>query len=438
MSNTYQHDIVGLTVAAYSSQYSSYVATNAVDGNTSTYWRCNTPAGAYITLQLPAAKVVTSFRIYTDASYYSTSWTLSGSNDGSTFTDIQSGVCTSTTGWQAFDVTNSTEYLFYKWTCNTGSSSRLYLYEIALCETKTYVKADGRYIGIKFTEEITTNLAASIGYAYETIVGTVTTLNYYSSSYPASNLNDGSTEGYWRGTTAVNWIKVQYSTAKVARGFRWYIPNASYYPITFTISGSNDDSVWTQLGDTFTGTSTTGWQEFTFANTTAYLYYRIDILTASSSRIYISELELQSAYGNERAFTVTGQEYNYVPNGTLETVEYSVASVTVHPIEENALLLVIVANDRFESVVGDLTVAYDATKGTLAGLGGPVESFSVSFTPEDLVAKPHQNDQENIEISAIVATGTLTQVYYTGTKEDENIEIAGITATGILTHVDDI
>ena len=95
--------------------------------------------------------------------------------------------------------------------------------------------------------------------------------------------------------------------------------------------------------------------------------------------------------------------------------------------------------ERFCSVAGNLTVAYDATKGNLAGLGGPVESFSAIFMPTDLVSKPDVNDPENIEVANVTALGTLMLIsYFDFQNGGEHIEISGISATGALTHVDDI
>lgn len=94
---------------------------------------------------------------------------------------------------------------------------------------------------------------------------------------------------------------------------------------------------------------------------------------------------------------------------------------------------------RFESAAGPITVAYNGG-GTLVGDGGAVLAFTQTFTPTGLVPKPHQNDVEHIEISSIVATGTLTKINYTDTaaQDQGHIEIASITATGTLTKVSDI
>lgn len=93
--------------------------------------------------------------------------------------------------------------------------------------------------------------------------------------------------------------------------------------------------------------------------------------------------------------------------------------------------------NRFLNIEGQLTVAYDDTIGNLAGYGGPVESFSVSFSPADLVQKPNPNDPENMEITDVAVNDTLLRVYYTDTKEDESVEIT-VGVTGTLTSIDDL
>lgn len=454
MSNTYFHPITGLTVANYSDQYStSYPASAVLDGSTSTYWRTNSPTGAYITLQLSSAKAVSKFRVYVgSATYYSTSWTLSGSNDGSNFTNLLTAACTSTTGWQEFLVDNSTEYLFYRWTCNTGSSTRLYTYLLDFWETRTFVKADGKYLGLSFDELLIGDPTGELpnpvgGWAIsdnEIIPVAVTTSGNYSTSYPAANLVDGSTSTYWRapsGGTVGSYIILQFSEAIIMGGFSYY-QGASYYPKGFTLHGSNDGENWTALGLATNSDTTAGWKTMVFNNGESHLYYKITITSgASTSILYIYELKayLSKRVGNEGAFTVSGQVYKGATDGSLETGIFTVMDVTVHPNVDNALLLEIKSTDRLVSVAGDLTIAYDQSLGNLVGYGGPVESFSVTFAPEDLIWKGDQNNREHLEMTSVTATGTLIHIYYSDYQAgEEHLEIAGITAAGTLTHINDI
>lgn len=453
MSSTYKQPISGFSVSSYSSQYNTtYAATNAIDGSTSTYWRCNTPTGAYITLQLGSAEVATKLRVYIgSSSYYATSWTLFGSTNGSDFVEIASGACTSATGWQEFDFSNETAYSFYKWVCNAGGSSYLYTYEIELWKTVSYVKADGKYIGITFDETLVgdptgENPSPIGGWAAsetEASIVSVSTSGNYSSSYPAANLIDGSTSTYWRcpsGGTVGSYFILGFAEAVALGGFSFY-QTSSYYPKAFTIYGSQDASTWNVLSSVTNSETTEGWKKMSFSNGTGYLYYKFEITSGSNtSTLYIYEVKawLAKKVGNEQAFTVTGKVYNWVPNGALIDEVFTVVDVLLHPTIANSILLEIADNDRFESTIGELTVSYNKVLGNLIGYGGPSDSFSVSFIPADLVWKGDQNDQEHLE-ATFEAIGVLIHVYYTDSSGGtEHINFTNIVASGVLTNVSDI
>ena len=143
-------------------------------------------------------------------------------------------------------------------------------------------------------------------------------------------------------------------------------------------------------------------------------------------------------YGNEEALTVTVPEYDFVPNGTIQQNVKTVKMVENKADDVDSIILYVADNQRFNSAAGSIGVAYDATKGNIAGIGGPVESFEVLFAPTDLIAKPHQNSQEHVEISNISAEGNLIRIFYTDAKCDEHISISSITAVSVLTHINDI
>lgn len=452
MSSSYDYlnKVSGLSVAAYSSQYStSNAASTAIDGNTSSYWRCDTPTGAYLTILLAATHIVDKIRIYVSSyTYYPTSWTLYGSNNGSEFTELLTSTCTNATGWQEFIVTNSTSYLYYKWACNTGNSTRLYIGEIELWETLTYTyaKGDGARLGIKFTQPLVGDVSGltptpvgGTDYSKANIkMAVIATSSQYSDSYSGKNTVDDNTSTYWYGTSAISWILYKFLKPFALKKLRIYM--ASYYVKTFTISGSNDGVEYTQIGGVLTGaSSSTGqWYEYILDNAIEYSYYRINTLTAYSSRVYLYEVEMYryGPIGNEEYFTITGNEYDFVPNGTLSQKQYQVVSVSSHPTESNSLLLEIDDFSRFCSVAGDITIAYSG--GNLMGEGGAVAGFSVTFSPLDLIPKPHQNDQEHIDL-AVSSTAILMQIYYTSVQNGgEHIELSSITGSGVLTNINDL
>ena len=154
-------------------------------------------------------------------------------------------------------------------------------------------------------------------------------------------------------------------------------------------------------------------------------------------------------------YTPIGNHSEIVSSGEALTslyikVEMSTTDVTVTPSLSELFVLVQDADDvysiildmvpkkRFCSSAGQISIVYNAEIGNLAGICGPVDSFNVTFSPEDLISKPHQNPQEHLEITNITADGDLIRIYYSDTKCDERLEIASITAVGTLTNINDI
>lgn len=306
--------------------------------------------------------------------------------------------------------------------------------------------ADGRKIAIKFTQPLignVTGLNPPAGYKKSLLDlsgAVVTTLNQYSTSYTGNKAVDNSTSTYWRGTTAVNWLKLQLPEAKCVTQIQLYL--GSYYIKTFTFSGSNDGETWVQLGGTYTAASSTTAQWYTFAieNSEFYLYYKIDTLTAySTSRIYLYELDLyeDTPVGNETKFTVSFDEYNYVPGGTTSRKTQEVTSLEVADSHTLILNFGSGCTHSIQRAAGDITVAYDGS-GTLMGQGGPVLAFEKTFTPKDLDPKNNPHDGEHLE-AELSAVAKFTRVYYSSLNPGgENMGIENLTAVGLLTHVDDI
>lgn len=128
-------------------------------------------------------------------------------------------------------------------------------------------------------------------------------------------------------------------------------------------------------------------------------------------------------------FTITWQEYDYIPGGALHTETRSLASIS--KVDDTTLRMVI-NKPSFTSVIGDITISYDGLGG-LRGLGGPASDFEGSFTPTGLIWKGHQNDIEHIEFNDIEANIILTALGYYDTKSsDEHIEFNDIEANIVL------
>ena len=140
--------------------------------------------------------------------------------------------------------------------------------------------------------------------------------------------------------------------------------------------------------------------------------------------------------GNETKITVTGQTYEYVPDGELENASRTVTAVTADS-DDDAVIHLKFADGNTKSLrnmVGNVAIAYSG--GTLRGIGGPVADFIFEFAPTGLEPKHHPNVSEHVETEVDV-NATLTKVYYTDTSEPEHIETV-VTPSGNLISVDDI
>lgn len=126
---------------------------------------------------------------------------------------------------------------------------------------------------------------------------TATSSTNYGSEPPA-NAIDGNASTYW--TTngfPTGWLRLALSEASTWTDYsirrRDDIPTRN--PKTWTFEGSNDGSAWTVL-DTQTNITwpTAGeTKKFTFANSTSYLYYRLNV-SANNGDTYLSVAEISS------------------------------------------------------------------------------------------------------------------------------------------------
>lgn len=302
-------------------------------------------------------------------------------------------------------------------------------------------KADGRLIAIRFDKKLGGDVTGldptPVGGTEELQVTNiqVEASNVYS-SYVATNLVDGSTSTMWQTRLAMP----QYATFTLYEAFavtKIRVYNSSSYRINgITFQGSNDGTTFTDL-TTGNCTNATGWNEFTFTNETAYMYYRLVVTSQyTAGRLYAYEFEMYytRSIGQEIAFSVTGQEYDHV-DGELVDGDYQVQSVERHPTDDDAILLTMFPLKRFNNVIGNLTVAYNASLGTLAKVVA-LASFSEEFTPTDLLGKPNQWDDEYI-LATIVPAFVVTAVTYKYGYNDNEYITATIVPAFVVTKVGD-
>lgn len=129
-----------------------------------------------------------------------------------------------------------------------------------------------------------------------TRISAATASTYFSNSpgYPPANAIDGFPEmgGYtsvWASTTLPAWLRLQPTSATVATSYGTTVrigPSVNQAPKDWTFEGSNDGTSWTVL-DTRTGETPAAGESrvYSFSNSTAYTYYRINITAANGSTL---------------------------------------------------------------------------------------------------------------------------------------------------------
>ncbi len=115
----------------------------------------------------------------------------------------------------------------------------------------------------------------------------------------ASYANDGNSTTRWEANTQNSgWLKLDFGVGitKTLVQYKLYMQDQfSNIPKTWTFEGSNDDSNWTILDSQadITNWSTPETKTFSFSNTIAYRYYRIDISAVNTSNNYPQIYELE-------------------------------------------------------------------------------------------------------------------------------------------------
>ncbi len=296
-------------------------------------------------------------------------------------------------------------------------------------------KSKGGKITIKFTEDLVGDVTGldpkpiGVGTEFYLPTGTATASSQYSSYAPQRAFQNDS--NYWYTRTIPSWIQIELSEPVYIAGFRWDTRTTSYRPRAFKVQGSNDGETWIDLYSD-ESPNDNDWKEFSWKPGDAFKFYRWDISSGWSSYLYIYQIQLLVAGGNESAFTVTGEEYQYV-KGPMIQREYKVKSVENHPtLNKKHLLLTMEDFNNFNNVEGSLTIEYDALNGNLSGRGGAVESFEETFTPEDLVQTPDPNVEEYISVSPVEVTVELKDVSYHPGYAAEYISAAPVEVTALL------
>ena len=270
-------------------------------------------------------------------------------------------------------------------------------------------------------------------------------------SNPMANAFDGNLATFWRDSGSVpSWLGIDFGENIIIKKLN--MAGVSTRIKDFILQASIDFNSWV---DVFTGQQTNDniLRTYEFENTNSYRYYRVYISSVWSSGYGagLSEIELFSV-GVSSEYMVSGYLISEVrttgqkrikwiedsPIGTNIIIEYttgetqgqwqvvsngdiitsdtnlwiratlSTEDTTITPILQDLWLeeasapqdKILITMDwwgRFNNVEDKIKVLYDASKGSLSGAGGAVDSFEVEFTPQDLVQTPNPNVEETIK-----------------------------------------
>ncbi|HEY3317510.1 MAG TPA: discoidin domain-containing protein [Coriobacteriia bacterium] len=250
-------------------------ASNAFDGNTSTYWNSGSVGSSAEWLQVDLGSspgVYNKFVIDWNGSYYARNVQVQTSADGNTWTTVAS--TTSGTGGsaQTFTTTN-------------GMNARYVRLSLSNYNTSSGYRVDEFQVWSGGTlPPPPSNVAKG---------KTFTSSSTYSSSYPASNAGDGSYSTYWQSHSVSSynhdeWLQVNLGSptaiSKIVVGWN----GTSYYAKRYRVETSTDGTTWSSV---FDGDGSSSNNTLTFsARTVQYVrVYCTDYNQSSGYRIY--ELE---------------------------------------------------------------------------------------------------------------------------------------------------
>jgi hypothetical protein len=283
-------------------------------------------------------------------------WTIQGSNDGSTWTvlDTQTGHApwADRNSTLDFYFTNTTAYTYYKLdlTANNGNGGYTQLSEISFGN----------------------------GVAVLPLVVKVSGDNADPWGEGPDKLVDGNLNTKWSVGAPTAWIQFAYNEAKTWN--KYSLTSGNDDPTRdfkdWTLQGSNDGTTWTTL-DTQTGhpewANRNSTLDFTFANLTAYKFYRFDV-TANNGNTGTTQLS-EIAFSFELAqdaliYTTSGSCAPYITYNnwySLQADSTYMLEKTVKPIvvdgvaesawdEANAVVIKKVAHEKKMGDVLDLSV----------------------------------------------------------------------------------
>lgn len=307
---------------------SSYQSWKAFDASPLDYWCSQQTAStsAWIQYKFDTPQKVKKAYIQTfntaDAKTLS-SFTISGSNDGTNFTPLKTVSVGAVLYDNTVDIENNDSYLYYRVTLTGDSANKYYymrqiqLYSENICDDSsamTYIGLNNYASNTLLADATWLNAIANSTYFESVLNSKVPTMTSSTTpsgecfstirpemAYRVFNGDEGTgSSSYWYmsstdGTILGSYIGYMFTASNMVKLLKFLSKSMSGYvrkSCNFTLQGSNDNSTWTDIGD-FSDTGTDSKQSFMFSlNATLYTYYRIVCKSANGNMTYNSSLNM--------------------------------------------------------------------------------------------------------------------------------------------------
>ena len=253
-----------------------------------------------LVIKLPQATVVRGLEMVSPTSSYHRmpyAFSLQGSQDNDTWTNIKTFLLGSNY-WNSalqigqWDVENETAYSYYRLVVTNTVDGYVRIGELGLSSYASFK-------GVNWYEE---EYLVPVMDSNEQDGYVASAKSYFDNNYAPWKAFDRTSNDCWacsdEDKTNSNkecnvWLQIQLPTAQVFNSLN-IVPRqslSSQAPNSFTLKGSNDDETWTDLL-TVINESTYSDKTWSFENSTAYSYYRIDIVKTNSANDHVSVAEL--------------------------------------------------------------------------------------------------------------------------------------------------
>ncbi|UII23845.1 basic secretory protein-like protein [Fulvivirga ligni] len=270
-------DYPGTISTQYSDSPNNEAIGNLIDGSSSTKF-LTFHGTAWVQFRSTTAAVITSYSL-TSANDFAArdplNWTLQGSNNGTSWTTIDSrnGVdFPNRFQKKTFSFSNSTAYTYFRLNMVNNGDGALQLAELELIGT--------------FEQTDITNLGGTISAQYSDSPN----------NEDISKLIDNSSSTKYLTFHQSAWVQFQASGSPVVSAYTLTSANdaAARDPLNWTLQGSNNGSSWTTLDSRNGIDFPNRFQKktFSFSNSTSYTYYRLNMVNNGAGATQLAEWEL--------------------------------------------------------------------------------------------------------------------------------------------------